>query len=297
MEVTLARDPAEPTPLELRSGRWYKREDLLAYSNGVNGKVRTTLHLARYAAERGHPGLVYGGSVLAPALGRVASGAAYAGLECALVIGSAPETARRHPTVEVAYQAGAALHRAKVAYNPALQKRAREIAAETGYFQVPYGVSTPSEWTREQVRAFLECDGPQVQALARAGVETLVIPFGSANAAAGILYGLATYGSGSIRRVCLIGVGPDKREWLWSQLEYAGVTHQQPYGIEYLPLYPHFAAYKDRMPERQDGIDFHPTYEGKVVRFLDTLRPDWWVRRNGETCLWIVGGPLQPGRA
>jgi uncharacterized membrane protein len=41
-----------------------------------------------------------------------------------------------------------------------------------------------------------------------------------------------------------------------------------------------------------DGIVLHPTYEGKVVRYLDEHRPSWWTRRDGSTALWIVGGPI-----
>ena len=47
------------------------------------------------------------------------------------------------------------------------------------------------------------------------------------------------------------------------------------------------------MPGQADGIVLHPTYEGKVVRYLDEKAPEWWVRRDGTTCLWIVGGPLK----
>jgi hypothetical protein len=291
--ITLLADPEVATPLELHDGMWYKRDDLLAFSNGVNGKVRTSLYLARHAKKEGFEGLVYGGSVHAPALGRVASAAAYEGLGCELVIGSDPNKAIRHDTVRVAVEAGAHLVRCSVAYNPALQKLARETALYSGgaIFQVPYGVSTPDEWTPDQVRGFLEEDAWQVEDLIDEGIETLVIPFGSGNAAAGILYGLATRGYGDIERVVLVGVGPDRREWLMDRLRYVDVGHGGDLpDIEYLPLHPHFAEYGDRMPETRDGIDFHPTYEGKVVRFLDVLRPTWWTARDGKTCMWIVGG-------
>lgn len=53
-----------------------------------------------------------------------------------------------------------------------------------------------------------------------------------------------------------------------------------------------YARYADRMPATEDGITMHPTYEGKVVRYLNEQAPEWWTRRDGTTCLWIVGGPL-----
>lgn len=293
-DLTLLRDPAEPTPLELRNGRWYKREDLLAYSNGVNGKVRTALHLVDNAQMLGADTLVYGGSVLAPALGRVASAAAYKGMKSIIVVGSDPDKAVRHDTVRVAVEAGAKLVRSPIAFNPGLQKRAKAIADNSGgaVAQITYGVSTPPGAPVAAVRAFLECDADQVLELAESGAETLVLPFGSGNATAGVLYGLATRGSGSIKKVVLVGVGPDKREWLWDRLGYVGLPAETPFEIDYLPLYPYFAEYADKMPEERDGIHFHPTYEGKVVRFLDTLDLPWWTRRDGKTALWIVGGPL-----
>lgn len=283
------------TPLQLRQGRWYKREDLLRFSNGVNGKIRASLYLAELAAAQGATGLVYGGSVHAPALGRVASAAAYAGLSCRLVIGSDPDKAIRHDTVRVAVEAGAELVRASVAYNPALQRRAGEIAAGSGgrIVQVSYGVSTPEGWNPGQVRAFLEVDVPQVEHLTATPVETLILPFGSGNAAAAVIYGLATRGIGNVQLVVLVGVGPDRSQWLRKRLAYAGIDlGQLPVQIQHLPLHPQFAQYTDRMAETCDGINFHPTYEGKVVRYLNQEAPDWWMRRDDTTCLWIVGGPL-----
>lgn len=298
--LTLNADPGTYiTPLELREGRWYKRDDLLRYSNGVNGKVRTALYLAGLAASQGATGLVYGGSVHAPALGRVAAAAAYTGLGCQIVVGSDPDKAVRHDTVRVAVEAGAQLVRAAVAYNPALQKKAREIAtASRGrVVQVPYGVSMPDGWTRDQVRMFLECDAAQVDHLIGSPVETLILPFGSGNAAAAVMYGLATRGLGNVRRVVLAGVGPDRTAWLRERLTYAGVNWDTCLpDVVHLPLHPEFAQYADRMPETCDGIVFHPTYEGKIIRYLNLNRPAWWTARDATTCLWIVGGPLPKGR-
>ena len=295
-KLTLNYAPEELSPVELRDGRWYKRDDSLRYSNGVNGKTRTSLFLGRLAAERGASALVYGGSVHAPALGRVASAANYLGLDSHIFIGSDPAKAVRHDAVRVAVEAGAQLHRSPIAFNPGLQKRAKDLAEGSGgeIFQVPYGVSAADEWSDDLIREFLEQDADQVlNVTAEPEIRHLAIAFGSGNATAGMLYGLATRGAGSIETVKLIGVGPDKREWLARRLGRVGVSLDNlGVELEYLPLHPHFAEYTDRMPATVDGIDFHPLYEGKVIRFLDMLRPSWWTARDGSTCLWIVGGPL-----
>jgi hypothetical protein len=46
------------------------------------------------------------------------------------------------------------------------------------------------------------------------------------------------------------------------------------------------------MPETMEDIVFHPTYEGKMIRWLNLVQPEWWMRRDGTTCFWIVGGPI-----
>lgn len=295
MKLELTRPLDEPTPVEEHDGRYYKRDDLLGFTNGVNGKTRTSLFLARKAIENGAEALVYGGSVKAPALGRVASAAAYSGLDCYLVIGSDLRTAIRHPTVEVAREAGASFIKASVAYNPALQKKAREIAAGSdGYiWQVPYGVSTPEGWEGEQLADFLWQDAPQVANLP-SELDTLVVPFGSGNAASGVLYGLSRHaGAPKVNRVVLMGIGPDRSVWMRERLARAGLSYSDlPFELEHIALHPNFATYNDLMPEREDGIDFHPTYEGKMVRYLNLVSPSWWTARDGSTCMWIVGGPL-----
>lgn len=295
-KLTLNYAPEELSPVEPRNGRWYKRDDSLRYSNGVNGKTRTSLFLGRLALDQGAEALVYGGSVHAPALGRVAAAANYLGLASHIFVGSDPAKAVRHETVRVAVEAGATLHRSPIAFNPGLQKRAKDLAeaSDGAIFQVPYGVSAADEWPDHLVREFLEQDADQVtNVTAEPGIKTLAIAFGSGNATAGMLYGLATRGTGALETVKLIGVGPDKREWLERRLARAGVSlHHLGVEIEYIPLHPHFAEYKDWMPETADGIAFHPRYEGKVIRFLDMMRLPWWTARDGSTCLWIVGGPL-----
>ncbi len=70
-----------------------------------------------------------------------------------------------------------------------------------------------------------------------------------------------------------------------------------PILLEHVDLHKRkFAAYGDRMPWRQDGIDFHPTYEGKMLTFLNTVDDvGGALERDGRTLIWIVGSA--PSRA
>ena len=88
-------------------------------------------------------------------------------------------------------------------------------------------------------------------------------------------------------------IGPDRRKWLDERLARADAPLTDlPFELEQVYLHPFFAEYGDSMRETMDGIKFHPTYEGKVVRYLNLVQPEWWAARDGKTLLWIVGGPL-----
>lgn len=282
------------SPVELRDGIWVKREDLYTGPFGVNGsKWRTWQSVVdgRQDLE-----VVVGASVHAPTMPIAAVACAVAEIPCTVIVGGTTvEKARRHRYVQIAEEAGAELRAIGVGYAPALRKAARTLAAENvgAWVLAP---PDPAEAGEADLQAFLDPVAQQVRTLP-AEVTDLVIPFGSGNTAAGILYGLSRFpGDTAVQRVHLIGIGPDRLPWLGEILEAAGVDtldFRETYEMETLQTHPWFAAYGDRMPGQFDGIDLHPTYEGKVVRYLDLLRPDWWTRRDGTTALWIVGGEIR----
>lgn len=287
-------DPTQLTPWELRDGLWYKREDYHRNIYGVNGaKYRSCRYLMKQAVAAGHDHVVSASSVLSPQAAISATLAEELGLDCTLVLGSTrAETAIKNPSVAIAVAAGARLDTStRVAFNPALQRAGAQLADLLGAWQLPYGITTPPEATPDEVEAFLAVGGEQVRNLPD-GLRTLVVPFGSGNSAAAILYGLAKHGHPSLQNVVLVGIGPDRWEWTRDRLMSVGVSPHSIGPIERLPLHGWFASYGDRMPETSDGIVMHPTYEGKVVRFLNEARPYWWTRRDDTTGLWIVGGPM-----
>lgn len=292
-------DPNQLTPVELRNGRFYKREDLHRNDQyGVNGaKFRACRHLMAKAVREGATAVVSASSVLSPQAAMAGVLAEEFGLDCTLVLGaSKPETAPKHVSVKIAMDAGAKLNLdSKVAYNPVIQQAGNRLAKELGAWQLPYGITTPSNAPAEEIEAFLQVGGKQVMNLP-AAVETLVIPFGSGNTAAGVLYGIAKYldrDDSNLTRVVLVGVGPDRLLWVQDRLDKVGVA-MNGIGIEivHIPLHGWYADYGDRMPETADDIVMHPTYEGKVVRFLNSAGMEWWDARDGKTCMWIVGGPI-----
>lgn len=287
-------DPRELTPWQLRDGMWYKREDMHRNAYGVNGaKFRACRHLITQAViKHGVDTIVTAQSVRSPQAAITATLCEEMDLDCYVVVGaSKPETAINHVSVRIAVQAGAQLDTSrKVAYNGVIQPYGAKLAEELGGWQVPYAISPPADASEEELQGFLSVGGAQVTNLPH-DVKTLVIPFGSGNSTAGVLYGLSCL-THLVERVILVGVGPDRTEWLWSQLAKVGVAPGDLPPVEHLQLHDWFAEYADLMPETIDGIVMHPTYEGKVVRYLNMVKPEWWTSRDGSTGFWIVGGPI-----
>lgn len=286
-------NPTDLTPVENRDGRWYKREDLFRFENGVNGsKLRACHHLVSKAKEAGATTVVSAASVLSPQSAMGATIANRLGMGSITVVGgTTPEKAVRHQSIRMAEEMGSLITSIKVGYNPALQSAGRRIASETpGGWQLPYGVTTPPDAPEEEILDFVSVGASQVWNLPDE-VETLVLPFGSGNTAMGVLYGLLEYQYPSrLQRIVLMTIGPDRAPWLETRMETLGRSIKD-FPLEQVHLHPTFATYGDRMPETDDGIVFHPTYEGKIIRYLNGMEPEWWAR-DDKTMLWVVGGPL-----
>ena len=296
MTETLAPVAADQlTPWENRGGIWYKREDAHRNAYGVNGsKFRACRHMMTNAILDGYEHVVSAQAMASPQSAICATLAEELGMRCTIVVGaSKPETAVKHPNIALALTAGAELDTGcRVAYNGTLQPYARELAERLGAWQLPYAISMPDDAEREDLEAFSEVGGRQVENLP-SEVQTLIVPFGSGNSAAGVLYGISRHlpAFSALRRIVLVGVGPDRSDWLRKRLEAVGAAGvYDDFQIDIMPLHPWFAEYADRMPETQDGIDFHPVYEGKMIRFLNSAEPDWWTARDDTTGFWIVGG-------
>lgn len=297
--VRAVTSPEEYTPVINRDGLWYKREDAFRLSNGVNGsKLRACFHLATEAQKDGATMVVSAASVLSPQSPMGATVAQSLGMGSVTIVGgTTPDKAIRHQAIRMAAEQGSLVYSIPVGYNPALQSAARKMVAENeGYWRLPYGISTEDGSDLAAVQAFLEVGAQQVLNLPDS-VQTLVLPFGSGNTAAGVLYGLLKYSAPrDLERVVLMQIGPNRRSWLEDRLTATGAPlsgfTDMGVAVEQIPLHPAFATYGDRMPETQDGIVFHPTYEGKIVRYLRKASPEWWTQRDGSTLLWVVGGPL-----
>jgi len=281
------------TPVETRGGIVWKREDFLRNAYGVNGsKYRAARYLLTQAILEGYDHVVSAQAVASPQSAICATLAEELGVKCTIVVGaSKPETAVKHSNVAIAMEAGAELDTGcRVAYNGTLQPYARELAERLGAYHLPYAITTPADAPPEDVEAFLAVGGAQVANLPDE-LETLVLPFGSANTACGVLYGLHDRRPAALQKIFLMEIGPNRRDWARKRLESVGRS-LAPGGVEveFITLHEVWASYSDKMPETMEGIEMHPVYEGKMIRWLNLVQPEWWMRRDGTVGFWVIGG-------
>lgn len=277
------------TPVEHRDGLLAKREDLYSSPTGVNGaKYRACQHLIGRAAERGATAVTTAASVLSPQHAIVATVCDEIGLPSFHTVGATrPGPASKHPSVRKAMDLGAHFDYIGCAYNASLQPAAARAAESIpGAYMLHYGITTPPDANAEEVRAFAEVGARQVENLPD-GVRTLILPFGSANSATGVLLGLSRMPRPP--QVHLMGIGPDRQDWLRSRLALIGAD------VSHLDIHHHDLTgryrYSDKVKQSLGGVDLHPTYEAKIVRYLLDEAPDYAAPDSGAL-LWVVGGPL-----
>lgn len=313
----------ELTPVERRGSIWLKREDLFAPlgPGGINGgKLRSCIWLLWRMVAEGLPGFVHGASVKSPQHAFASVVAHHFGLRCVTVVGSDPSSAVRNQEVAVAASYGAELVRARIAYNPALQRRAREVAAARGLGLLDYGISTDVARHGEQaVLAFHQLNAAQAANIPD-DVDTVVIPAGSCNSCAHLLLGLALHRPAGLRRVVLAGIGPCRVGYYEERLALAERLLGRPVASLYRRRYPdhpdlearyqgpsdapllleyhdlHARGLFDYQAEAQGvelgGVPMHPTYEAKVVRWLRSARPE--LLSGGRTLFWVIGARADP---
>lgn len=302
---------------------------------GINGsKLRQCCWLVKgYVDSRFNKGravgIVSGASVKSPQISMGTAVAKYFGLESVMVIGATnPTSALKHENVAVAAWLGAKFVINPVAYNPALQDRVRALQASDErlkhHYLLNYGITIPKDASDEVIEAFHFLGSHQVENIPD-DVHTLVIPAGSCNSAVSIMYGLARFRPRGLRRVVLFGIGPNRLDFILDRIQaierVTGLLIARMFRPDFIhnrekePGWPkrvtrdvheftltHFdlhgsgyASYQDEMPEFHEGIELHPTYEGKVWRYMMEHRTD--LRRilgddrfpDEGTLYWIVG--------
>ena len=280
---------ADLTPFENHNGVWFKREDKFAplgYGGPNGSKMRQLVWLMnRNRAGKTH--VLTGASVMSPQISMSTIVGAHYGLPTRVIVGATkPETIFNHPNPAIAKMFGAKFEFMPVGYNPYLQKQVAELARPDSLV-VEYGITLQHDaHPAVDVHKFHLLGGYQVTNLPPE-VETLIVPAGSCNSLTSVLVGL-NKDSGNLKKLFTLGIGPDKTKWVKERMDYMGETTEFDFEWEHYSLHDNkYAAYSDSFKgETFDGIDFHPTYEAKMIRWLNEFRP---MPQDDTTAFWIVG--------
>jgi len=280
---------ADLTPWESHRGIWFKREDKFAplgYGGPNGAKLRQLIwYVNRFREGKTH--IVTGASIQSPQLSMSAIVGAHYGLPARQVVYSKPETILRHPNPRIAHGFGAVFEYASGPYNPILQRKVEDLTRPSSLV-VEYGITVPHDrYPAEDVRRFHEVGAWQVSNMPEQ-VEELIVPAGSCNSLTSVMLGLVRDPK-NLRSLFTVGIGPNKLDWMRQRLQIMGVNPDNlPFKWQHYSLHDTgYAAYSDHFKgERFDGIDFHPTYEGKVWRWLQANRR---ITPDEKTAFWIVG--------
>jgi len=305
----------------------FKREDWFAplgYGcvNGTKGRAGLWLAYEHFK-EHGSCDIIHGTVVHSPQNFFYPVLAKHFGGKCTTVLGATkPTTCLKHPMVEAAAILGSDFNFVTMGYNSSLQKRCKEfLAAHSEYMYGEYGITLDhGVHPIERVAKFAEIGGEQVRNIPD-DVETLIVPFGSANSATGIFTGLAKYPKPNLKKVVLIGIGPNRLEWITERLNKIGAVlglpditnwkrtyhHNQDqssgtkrlwgsssssvtkptFEVEHYDLHTtKWVTYDQMMEESFGGIELHPRYEGKVLRYIKENAPELI---NEKSLFWIIG--------
>jgi len=280
---------ADMTPFENHEGVWFKRDDYFAPLgyNGPNGSKCRQLIYMMTRQKHGKTHVVTGASIQSPQLSMSAIVGAHLGLPTRMIVYSKPHTVLTHPNPRIAAGFGAVFEYAKAPYNPTIQSMVKGLIQD-GSLYVPYGISLDHhEYGAEEITQFHSLGANQVSNLPDE-VERLIVPAGSCNSLCSVLLGL-NEDSKNVKQLYMIGIGPDKMKWVQERMEIMGVNVAKlPFDIRYENIQTNgYSSYSDKFTgETWDGINFHPTYEGKMWRWLMEQSE---ITRDSKTAFWIVG--------
>jgi hypothetical protein len=284
---------AELTPFENRGGIWFKREDYFAplgYSGPNGSKMRQLIWYINRLRE-GKTHVLTGASIQSPQLSMSAIVGAHFGLPSRQVVYSTPHTVLTHINPQVAAGFGAKFEFAAGPYNPILQRMVGDLKREDSLV-VEYGITMDHKtYDAESIRKFHEVGAHQVSNLPDR-VTKLIVPAGSCNSLTSILLGLSR-DSKNLNQLLTISIGPNKRIWMFERLKMMGVDCDRlPFEWTHHSLHDTgFSKYSDKFNgENFEGIEFHPTYEAKMWRWLNQAHTSANVLpKNDSTAFWIVG--------
>jgi len=276
------------TDVENHRGIWFKRDDYFAplgYAGPNGSKCRQLIwYMTRNAKGKTH--VLTGASVQSPQISMSAVVGAHLGLKTRVVVYSKPHTVMSHDNPRIAAGFGAHFEYANAPYNPVLQRMVTSLEQETSLV-VNYGITIDHKKHPEDVLGFHQIGANQTKNIP-AEVKTLIMPAGSCNSLCSVLLGLSQDPK-NVEKLYTVGIGPSKWEWIRERAAIMGIdVDNLPFEWKHHSLHDtKYAKYTDKFNgENFDGIDFHPTYEAKIWRFLKSTNQ---LDYDDSTLFWIVG--------
>jgi len=171
-------------------------------------------------------------------------------------------------------------------FNVNIQRRVRDIMKDfPKSFTIERDITLDHQLpqnTPDKILAFHDIGAYQTKNFPDS-IEDLVIPFGSANSTTSVLLGLSRDKPKGLKRIHLVNVGVDKREYMFERLDMMGADYSDYEFIWHQSGYEYSKIIKDI---KVDDITFHYRYEAKVYKHILDFHPELFKE---TTLFWIIG--------
>lgn len=240
----------------------YVRNDLVTFTNGVNGgKAICIKRLLDEAISDGYKGVVTSGSRTSPQIEIVSQMTKELGLTCDIFV---PKGQPTNILKFIEENTDAVIHTSNAGYTSTATGQAKKYCIEHNLAYIPFGCECYEN---------LECIYKVMMELPLDTYKRIVVPIGSGTAFVGIVNALNQLEHTEIE-VLGVQVGMDPQKTIdkfmvpYNEVKYTIVKAEQ----DYKEFYPNPVI---------DGIELDPQYEAKCIPFL-----------KEDDTLWIVGRRL-----
>lgn len=228
---------------------WFKREDYFApLSNYVNGqqgingsKLRQAIWLmVEHLKAGGSPDIIHGTVVGSPQSPMATAVSRHFGGETTTVLGATkPTTCMNHEMVAMSAWFGSTFNFVGSGYNSTIQPRCKKLIEQQNpkAYYLEYGITLDhTAHSPERIAGFHMLGGEQVANIPD-HITDLIIPAGSCNSCTSILTGLAMHPKPNLKRVYLIGIGPNRLDFIESRLRIIGKHANLPHITDFTRRY------------------------------------------------------------
>ncbi|ANO57811.1 hypothetical protein [Salmonella phage vB-SalM-PM10] len=228
---------------------WFKREDYFAplsnYANGqqgINGsKLRQAIWLmVEHLKAGGSPDIIHGTVVGSPQSPMATAVSRHFGGHTTTVLGATkPTTCMNHDMVAMSAWFGSIFNFVGSGYNSTIQPRCKKLIEQQNpkAYYLEYGITLDhTAHSPERIAGFHMLGGEQVANIPD-HITDLIIPAGSCNSCTSILTGLAMHPKPNLKNVYLIGIGPNRLDFIESRLRIIGKQANLPHITDFTRRY------------------------------------------------------------